>query len=106
MHITAATQAVENLKFMFLPRERRARVPVPVALWGEEGAPGVKGGGWLHVVNRTVPFVCEGWAVVPRIELDVRRMQVPGGMAGWTGLWAGRRAQAVAVALGAAPVTG
>jgi hypothetical protein len=69
---------VENLRFMYLPRERRTVVPIPVSMWGEEAAPGLKGGGWLHVVNRTVPFMCPGWAVRPTIELDVRRMNVSG----------------------------
>lgn len=76
MHINSSSLAVENLRFMFLPRDRNALVPIPVSVWGEEVAPGVKGGGWLHVVNRTVPFMCPGWAVKPRIELDVRRMNV------------------------------
>ncbi|KAI8475988.1 MAG: ribosomal protein L25/Gln-tRNA synthetase [Monoraphidium minutum] len=74
VHMNSSTLAVENLRLMYLPRDRRALVPVPVALWGEESAPGVKVGGWLHVVNRTVPFLCQGWAVPPKIELDVRRM--------------------------------
>lgn len=78
VHINSASLAVENLRLMYLPRTRRALVHVPVAVWGEEAAPGVKGGGWVHVVNRTVPLLCQGWAVPPKIELDVRRMNVSG----------------------------
>ncbi|GBF95346.1 50S ribosomal protein L25 [Raphidocelis subcapitata] len=74
VHINSSTLAVENLRLMYLPRDRTALVPIPVSIWGEESAPGVRGGGWLHVVNRTVPFACPGWAVLPAIELDVRRM--------------------------------
>ncbi|KIZ05463.1 large subunit ribosomal protein L25 [Monoraphidium neglectum] len=73
--VNSASQVVENLRLMYMPRDRRALVRVPVALWGEESAPGVKGGGWLHVVNRAVPLMCQGWAVPPKIELDVGKMR-------------------------------
>lgn len=87
VHINSSTLDVENLRFMYLPKDRRALVHIPVSLWGEEAAPGVKGGAWLHVVNRTVPFMCPGWAVKPTIELDVRKMNVRGllGVGGWVG---------------------
>jgi hypothetical protein len=71
---------------MYLPRDRRALVNIPVSIWGEESAPGVKGGAWLHVVNRVVPFMCEGWAVKPAIELDVRKMNVSALFLGMGGL--------------------
>jgi hypothetical protein len=35
-------------------------VDTPVKIWNADIAPGVKSGGWLHVVNRTVPLLCEG----------------------------------------------
>jgi hypothetical protein len=35
-------------------------VETPVKIWNADIAPGVKSGGWLHVVNRTVPLLCEG----------------------------------------------
>jgi hypothetical protein len=75
VHINAATLDVENLRLMYLPRDRKTLVNVPITLWGADAAPGVKAGGWLHMANRTAPLLCEGWAVPPSIELDVRRMR-------------------------------
>ncbi|KIY98645.1 hypothetical protein MNEG_9317 [Monoraphidium neglectum] len=63
-------QEVRHLRLKYLPRDGSALVNVPVALVGEESAPGVKGGSRLHVLNDTVPLVCQGWAVPPRFELD------------------------------------
>lgn len=81
--MNSVTLAVENLRLLFLPRTRRARVPVPVTPWGAEAAPGVRAGGWLHMVKRAAPLACEGWAVPPRIELDVRHMKVRGEQPWW-----------------------
>jgi hypothetical protein len=93
--VNSASQVVENLRLMYMPRDRRALVRVPVALWGEESAPGVKGGGWLHVVNRAVPLMCQGWAVPPKIELDVGKMRVSWGHDGSCGVGAVGSAAAV-----------
>jgi large subunit ribosomal protein L25 len=72
----SVTQEVENFDFMFCPRDRTVKVNVPVKLWNDDISPGVKGGGWLHVVNRTVPILALGSAVQPFFELDMRNMRV------------------------------
>eukprot|EP00879_Flechtneria_rotunda_P030280 GHRR01032895.1.p1 GENE.GHRR01032895.1~~GHRR01032895.1.p1 ORF type:complete len:189 (+),score=56.19 GHRR01032895.1:149-715(+) len=76
VHMNSVTLDVENFRFMFCPPDRRVTVNVPVKLWNDDISPGVKSGGWLHVVNRTVPLLCLGWAIKPFIELDVRHMAV------------------------------
>eukprot|EP00775_Hariotina_reticulata_P009494 gene9494-9657_t len=67
---------VENLRFMFCPPDRRVTVNIPVKLWNDDISPGVKSGGWLHVVNRTVPVSCIGSAIQPVLELDMRHMRI------------------------------
>jgi hypothetical protein len=79
-------QEVRHLRLKYLPRDGSALVNVPVALVGKESAPGVKGGSRLHVLNDTVPLVCQGWAVPPRFELDVGKMRVSWGQDGSCGL--------------------
>jgi len=76
VHIHSVTQEVENFNFLFCPQQRLVKVNIPVKLWNNDVSPGVKGGGWLHVVNRTVPVSAKGWAVKPYFELDMRNMRV------------------------------
>lgn len=76
VHMNAVSLAVENFRLMFCPPDRLVTVETPVKIWNADIAPGVKAGGWLHVVNRKVPLLCEGWAVRPYLELDVRNMRV------------------------------
>ncbi|KAF6251443.1 hypothetical protein COO60DRAFT_1628939 [Scenedesmus sp. NREL 46B-D3] len=76
VHMNSVSLAVENFRFLFCPPDRLVTVQTPVKIWNADIAPGVKAGGWLHVVNRTMPLLCEGWAVQPHIELDVRHMRV------------------------------
>jgi hypothetical protein len=75
VHLNSVSLAVENLKLLFCPRDRRVRVNIPVKLWNDDVSPGVRSGGWLHVVNRSVPVLARGDAVRPRVTLDVRHMR-------------------------------
>jgi hypothetical protein len=47
---------------------QQVTVETPVKIWNADIAPGVKSGGWLHVVNRTVPLLCEGELVAQRLH--------------------------------------
>jgi large subunit ribosomal protein L25 len=76
VHINSQTQDLENLTFLFCPQNRVVNVPIPVKLWNTEIAPGVKKGGWLHQVSRTVTLKCEAWAIPTQLELDMRGMDL------------------------------
>ncbi|KAF8060298.1 rplY [Scenedesmus sp. PABB004] len=76
VHVNSVTLGVENVRFLFCPRDRTVTVDVPVRIWNADVAPGVKAGGWLHVVNRTVPLRAPGGAVPRGIELDMRGMRL------------------------------
>ncbi len=43
----AATLKVENVEFLFCPRERHVRVNVPIKLTNTDASVGVRKGGWL-----------------------------------------------------------
>jgi hypothetical protein len=87
VHVNAVTLEVENLALLWCPWERAVTAPVPVVLWGGEAAPGVKAGGWLHLVERAVEVACRGKDVPPVIELDCKGLKVCVG--GWGGVLEG-----------------
>ncbi len=41
---------------------------------GEDVCPGIKRGGWAHLVTRTVPLTCPGDGILPHVEIDVSLM--------------------------------
>ncbi len=50
--------------------DRWLLVPVrPAQVTGEDVSPGVKRGGWVNVVQRTVRVSCRGDAILPHIEV-------------------------------------
>jgi hypothetical protein len=48
VHVNSRNMQLENIEFMFCPKDRLVTVEVPVVLWNEEAAVGVRKGAWLH----------------------------------------------------------
>mmetsp|Transcript_13635 Transcript_13635/g.29241 ORF Transcript_13635/g.29241 Transcript_13635/m.29241 type:complete len:305 (+) Transcript_13635:77-991(+) len=76
VHCRATNLAVENLSFMYCPRDHIVDVHVPIKLINDDVAPGVKKGGWMHLTKRIVRYRCLGHAIPSFIELDVRGLQL------------------------------
>ena len=72
MHLTAASDVIENVTLMHCPPERRVRIDVPLRVYGEEGSPGLKAGGRINWIQRTVACVAQGDAIPEGFEIDVR----------------------------------
>lgn len=72
VHLTSTTDAVENVTLLHCPPDRRVRVEVPLRVFGEEVCPGLKSGGSLNWIKRTISCIADGHAVPASFELDVR----------------------------------
>ena len=48
---------------------------VPVSVLGEDACPGIRKGGFLQMIRRTVPTLCRGDAVPPCFEVDVSALE-------------------------------
>jgi hypothetical protein len=48
VHVNSRSMQLENIEFMFCPKDRIVTVSVPVVLWNEEASVGVRKGAWLH----------------------------------------------------------
>ncbi len=72
MHVTADTDAIENVTLVHCPPERVVRVDVPVKVYGEEVCPGIKAGARINWIKRTVPCVVPGSSIPTSFEIDVR----------------------------------
>jgi len=76
IHRTATTQEIENISFMFAPPSRVIRVEVPVKVVGEDVSPGIKKGGFVNLIRRTISCLCMGDKVPTHFEVDVSKLDL------------------------------
>ena len=72
----AATQRIQNVDFIFCPRERKVKVRVPVRVLNGDISAGVRKGGWIHIRKRTVQVECLGADIPASIEVNVKALDV------------------------------
>ncbi|PRW59407.1 50S ribosomal L25 [Chlorella sorokiniana] len=74
VHMTADTDAVENVTFIYCPPERQVRVEVPLKVIGDDVCPGIKAGGRVNWIRRTIPCVARGDAIPKDFTVDISKM--------------------------------
>jgi large subunit ribosomal protein L25 len=76
VHMNAATDEIENITLMYCPPDRRVRVKVPLKVYGEEVCPGLKAGGRINWISRTIACVARGDQVPEGFEVDVSNLEI------------------------------
>ena len=77
IHVTAATAEPENVTMIAFPEDRKVKVNVPLKTFGKEVSPGIRAGGRVNWIRRTVPCVVQGWAEVPRFfEVNISDLEI------------------------------
>ncbi|EFN51725.1 hypothetical protein CHLNCDRAFT_139900 [Chlorella variabilis] len=76
VHMTSTTDAVENVTFVFCPPERQVRVEVPLKVIGEDVSPGIKGGGRVNWIRRTIPCLARGDSIPRDFTVDISKMEL------------------------------
>ena len=75
MHQAADTDLIENVTLMHCPPERQVRVNVPLVVRGEELCPGLKAGGRINWIKRTIPVLARGDGIPPAFEVDISQLE-------------------------------
>ncbi|NRA74004.1 MAG: 50S ribosomal protein L25/general stress protein Ctc [Rickettsiales bacterium] len=71
------TDSVEHVDFMFVnEKAKELRIRIPVSVKGKEKCPGIKKGGLLNIVFRSLPCKVVKDKVPSCIEIDVSKMDV------------------------------
>ncbi|PIA52329.1 hypothetical protein AQUCO_01000294v1 [Aquilegia coerulea] len=65
-----------NLVLVWANEGTEVRVDIPVEFKGEEVAPGVKKGGYLHKVRPSLRYECPAELIPPKIEVDVSKLDI------------------------------
>ena len=79
IHTTAASAEPENVTFIDFHPNRKVRVEVPLRTFGREMSPGIRAGGRVNWIRRTVPClvdVSEAEAVPASFEVDISGLEV------------------------------
>lgn len=77
LHTTAATAEAENVTLIGFPNDRTVKVDVPLKTFGKEVSPGIRAGGRVNWIRRTIPCLVEGSASVPQFfEVDISDLEV------------------------------
>ncbi len=79
IHITASSAEPENVTFIELGPNRKVRVEVPLKTFGRETCPGIRAGGRVNWIRRTVPCIVDtakADAVPASFEVDISGLEV------------------------------
>ena len=76
VQLDPVTEALLHIDFLRLTADSTVNVDVPVAFLNEEESPGIKRGGVLNVVRRTVELVCRADAIPTSIEADIGELDI------------------------------
>ncbi|WPT18039.1 50S ribosomal protein L25 [Picochlorum sp. SENEW3] len=76
IHITAATGQPENVTMISLSEDRLVKVNVPLKTFGKEVSPGIRAGGRVNWIRRTVPCLVRGYDIPQFFEVDISELDV------------------------------
>lgn len=76
LQVHPVTEAPLHVDFLRLAADSTVNVDVPVVFLNEEESPGVKRGGVLNIVRRTVELVCRADAIPTMIEVDIGELDI------------------------------
>lgn len=76
LHLHPTTDEVLNVTFMRAPSSALLKINVPLLFRGEDVCPGLRKGGYLQTLRRTVQYVCPADIVPPYIDVDLSELDV------------------------------
>ena len=76
VQLDPVTEALLHIDFLRLAADSTVNVDVPVVFLNEEESPGIKRGGVLNVVRRTVELVCRADAIPTSVEADIGELDI------------------------------
>eukprot|EP00897_Mesotaenium_endlicherianum_P007673 jgi/Mesen1/6934/ME000036S06269 len=76
VHLHAGTDELLNVTFMRAVEGAHMKVDIPLVFVGEDACPGIRRGGTLNTIKRTVKFLCPADAIPPSVEVDLSSLNV------------------------------
>jgi len=76
VQVHPVTSAVLHVDFLRLTDDSEVNVDVPVEFLNEDASPGVKRGGVLNIVRRTVELICRADSIPLVLEADIGELDI------------------------------
>ena len=76
IYVDAVTSKVENVSFLRCPADARVRVDVPLHVVGADVAPGLRKGGTINQMRRSVRLWAAGSDIPTSVDLDISGLEV------------------------------
>lgn len=76
VHITADTDEIENVTLLHCPPDRKVRLNIPFRIIGEELCPGIKAGGRVNWIRRTLPCIGIGGNIPTHFEINISKLEM------------------------------
>lgn len=76
IHINRATDEIVNVTFIRAPPHALLKVDVPLLYRGADACPGIRKGGYLNTIRRTVKFLCPADLIPPYIDVDLSELDI------------------------------
>ena len=70
------TDVVEHVDFLRVEADSTIRVHVKIAFLNKEKAPGIKRGGVLNIVRRSIELTCRADSIPETLEVDLSQIQI------------------------------
>lgn len=76
IHINRATDEIVNVTFIRAPPHAQLRIDVPLLYRGADACQGIRKGGYLNTIRRTVKFLCPADLIPPYIDVDLSELDI------------------------------
>jgi large subunit ribosomal protein L25 len=76
IHVTASSGEPENVTMISFYPGRKVKVNVPLKTFGSEVSPGIKSGGRVNWIRRTIPCLVSSGQVPTHFEVDISNLVV------------------------------
>lgn len=76
LHLHAGNDSLLNVTFLRAPPNERLKVDIPLMFVGEDACVGIRKGGFLNTIRRTVRYECPASSIPPFIEVDLTNLKV------------------------------
>ena len=76
IYVDTVTSKVENVSFLRCPADARVRVDVPLHVVGADVAPGLRKGGTINQMRRSVRLWAAGSDIPTSVDLDISGLEV------------------------------
>lgn len=76
VHRRPGTEEILDVVFVWAPKHAKLKVDVPLVFKGEDVCPGLRKGGYLNTIKKTIEYLCPADLIPPYIDIDLSNLDI------------------------------